>query len=58
MEKAYIFQGTDDRIVPLSSAERLKPFLKTSEDFFLIPGGKHKNLARFDEYQTALDSLL
>ncbi|MEM8898126.1 MAG: alpha/beta hydrolase [Bacteroidota bacterium] len=58
MEKAYIFQGTDDRIVPLSSAERLKPFLKTSDDFFLIPGGQHKNLARFDEYQTALDSLL
>lgn len=58
MEEAYIFQGTDDRVVPLRSAERLKPFLKQAEDFFLIKGGQHKNLSHFDTYQTALDKVL
>ena len=53
-----IFQGTKDRIVPLRSAQRLNEVLKDSDNFFVIPGGKHKDLGTFSLYQEKLSYIL
>ncbi|MEM6632119.1 MAG: alpha/beta hydrolase [Bacteroidota bacterium] len=53
-----IFQGTKDRIVPFRSAARLKGVLKESDNFFVIPGGKHKDLGTFSSYQENLSYIL
>lgn len=54
----YIFQGTDDQIVPYRSAEQLLPLLKKDDHFFTIEGGKHKNLNTFEEYYEHLNRIL
>lgn len=56
--KIVIFQGTKDRIVPLSSALRLKPLLKEGDDFFIIEKGRHRNLRKFEGYQEKLKAVL
>ncbi len=56
--KIVIFQGTNDRIVPLSSALRLKPLLKKEDEFLIIKGGRHKNLRKFADYQEKLKEVL
>ena len=53
-----IIQGTDDWIVPLSSAQKLKPLLKPSDQFFVIEKGGHKNLRSFEEYHQILEEIL
>jgi alpha-beta hydrolase superfamily lysophospholipase len=53
-----IFHGTDDGVVRYSNAQRLKPFLKPSDEFITIEGGSHNNLATYPVYQQKLDSLL
>ena len=53
-----IFQGTKDRIVPLRSAARLKEVLKEGDNFFVIPGGRHKDLGTFKLYQEKLSYIL
>ncbi|MCS7035302.1 MAG: alpha/beta hydrolase [Saprospiraceae bacterium] len=55
---ALLFHGTDDRVVPLRSAERLRPCLKAGDEFVVIPGGTHHNLRTFDLYQHTLDRWL
>jgi len=57
-EEAYIFQGTEDEIVPYASAVKLKPFLPDTTHFITIEGGKHKNLAEFPLYHDALREIL
>ena len=54
----FIFQGTNDRLVPLSNAEKLKPLLKSGDEFIIIEGGKHKNLNTFEAYHKNLERLL
>ncbi|MEL6866406.1 MAG: alpha/beta fold hydrolase [Bacteroidota bacterium] len=54
----YIFQGTQDRIVPYQVAERLKPILKSEDRFITISGGAHRNLSQFQDYQQHLDRVL
>ena len=54
----YIFQGTADRIVPYSSAVKLKPFLQSEDQFIVIEGGKHKNLREFELYHEKLREIL
>ena len=56
--KKIIFQGTNDWIVPLSSAMKLKPLLSNEDKFFVIEGGGHKNLRDFKEYHKALAKVL
>lgn len=56
--KIVIFQGTKDRIVPLSSALRLKPLLKEGDEFFIIEKGRHRNLRKFEVYQEKLKTVL
>lgn len=53
-----IFQGTKDRIVPYRSAARLQEVLKEGDNFFVIPGGKHKDLGSFPLYQEKLSYIL
>jgi len=53
-----IFQGTDDWVVPMYSAERLKPFLKKDDRFVIIEGGSHNNLRDFKLYHETLKSAL
>jgi hypothetical protein len=53
-----IFQGTKDRLVTYSNAKRLKPLLKTTDEFITIEGGGHNNLYTFREAVYRLDSLL
>lgn len=56
--RVVIFHGTRDTIVPLSSAERLKPLLATPADFIVVPGGGHRNLSAYPQYQEGLQALL
>ncbi|MCF6360996.1 MAG: alpha/beta fold hydrolase [Cyclobacteriaceae bacterium] len=53
-----IIQGTDDTIVPYSSALKLKHLLKPTDQFFIIEGGGHKNLREFDQYHKFLKEIL
>jgi len=53
-----ILHGTDDLIVPLSSALRLKPLLRSPDDFVIIPGGGHRNLRSFPQYEQTLRRVL
>jgi alpha-beta hydrolase superfamily lysophospholipase len=56
--KIVIFHGTDDWVVNLKSAERLKPMLKESDEFIVIPEGGHRNLRDFVLYHTKLAEVL
>lgn len=56
--RTVIFHGTNDWIVPLSSALRLKPVLKADDKFVIIKGGGHRNLRDFKEFHKALGEAL
>jgi uncharacterized protein len=56
--KKFIFHGTDDWVVPLSSALKLKPFLSPNDPFIIIEKGGHKNLNSFELYHQKLAELL
>ena len=53
-----IFHGTDDGVIPLRSANKLKRVLKPGDRFFTIPGGEHNNLPTSEIYRRAMDSIL
>lgn len=57
-EPVSIFQGTDDMIVPMSNALKLKPFLKKTDEFITIEGGSHNNLRDYPLFTQKMDSLL
>jgi len=52
--KKLIIQGTNDWVVPLSAALKLKPLLHDGDAFITIAGGSHNNLREFDEYHKIL----
>jgi alpha-beta hydrolase superfamily lysophospholipase len=56
--KIVIFQGTNDWVVSLKSAERLKSFLKETDEFIVIPEGGHYNLNEFELYHSKLAEVL
>jgi pimeloyl-ACP methyl ester carboxylesterase len=53
-----IIHGTNDWVVPLSSAKRLKPLLMNDDVFLIIDGGSHKDLRKFREYHAILSQVL
>lgn len=53
-----IFHGTDDGVIPFRNAVRLKSLLKAGDGFVTVPGGGHRDIGRFAEYRTVMDSLL
>lgn len=57
-EPVFIFAGTEDWVVPNSSTEKLKPYLKLSDRYIIIEGAGHKNLSAFKKYHTELDLIL
>lgn len=52
-----IFHGTDDALIPLSNAFKLKSKLKQLDEFIVIENGTHNNLNSFPIMQQKLDSL-
>lgn len=53
-----IFHGTNDRVVPMRSAIKLKPLLQEESNFIIIEGGKHRGLNQFELYRTKLTAFL
>ena len=56
--RKVIFHGTNDWVVPLSSAEKLKPLLNENDEFVTIEGGGHRNLRDFPMYHEKLKEIL
>ncbi len=56
--RKVIIHGTNDWVVPLSSALKLKPLLGPNDQFVIIEEGGHKNLRDFDLYHTTLKEVL
>jgi uncharacterized protein len=56
--RKVIIQGTDDGIVPLSSALKLKPLMDEQDLFVIIEGGSHNNLREFKKYHETLRDIL
>lgn len=54
----FIFQGTDDRIVPYASAEKLKSVLKPEDYFFTIEMGRHNDLMIYEVYNEKMQEIL
>lgn len=54
----YVFQGTRDSVIPYRCAIKLKPLLRSPENFITISGGKHGNLKEFPEFRDNIRSIL
>ncbi|MEQ8705382.1 MAG: alpha/beta hydrolase [Phaeodactylibacter sp.] len=54
----YILAGSHDRLIPLYLSKRLQPLIGTPENFKVIQGAGHRNLAAFQAYHFELDRLL
>jgi len=53
-----IFHGSSDGIVPYSNASRLKPLLKTGDEFITIDAGGHNDLHDHPEFTRHLGEIL
>jgi uncharacterized protein len=53
-----IFHGTSDNTIPYRNSKKLKPFLKTTDEFVTIEEGHHNDLSTFPVYKQKMDSLL
>lgn len=53
-----IFHGTDDGVIPLRNAEKLKAYFKQSDLFITIPNGEHNRLTDSPIVQAQLKKLL
>lgn len=56
--RKVLIHGTEDWVVPLASATKLKPFLKGDDLFVLIESGSHNNLREFKKYHETLQEVL
>ncbi|MFN3840787.1 MAG: alpha/beta hydrolase [Cyclobacteriaceae bacterium] len=56
--KKLIFHGTDDPVVSLNSALRLKNALRPADEFVILEGGTHDNLSEFVLYRQKLSEAL
>lgn len=55
----YFFHGTNDKVVPYASGEKLYEETPSERKHFItIPGGKHNNLATFEKYQKEIKGIL
>lgn len=53
-----IFHGTNDRVIPYSSAKKLERVLKTDDKFITAEDADHQNINRSGIYYKTIDSLL
>jgi len=56
--EVLILHGTEDWVVPMSSAVQLKPFMKETDDFVIIEGGGHNDLKEYKDFHEALAMVL
>ncbi len=56
--RKLIFHGTDDRIVSLNSALKLKTVLQPADEFVVLENGTHDNLNEFAAYRQKLTEAL
>lgn len=56
--KKLIFHGTDDPVVSLDSALKLKSVLQSADEFIILEGGNHDNLDEFEIYHVKLAEAL
>lgn len=56
--KKVIFHGTNDHVVPLKSALRLKDVLREQDEFIIVAGANHDNIGTYQIYQSKLRQLL
>ena len=56
--RKMIFHGTDDPVVSLKSALRLKSALQPADEFVILEGGTHDNLNEFALYRQKLSEAL
>lgn len=56
----YLFHGTDDQVVPYSHSLELAAILnkKTEDILTTLPGGRHRGLDKYKEYQAKMDEIL
>jgi uncharacterized protein len=52
--KKLILHGTNDWVVPLSSALRLKALLHPDDEFVIMEGGGHNNLRDYNQYHSSI----
>ncbi|MDQ6904213.1 MAG: lysophospholipase [Bacteroidota bacterium] len=53
-----IFHGSDDHVIPMSCAAKLKKVLKPGDEFVTIDKGSHNDLNEFPLFHEKLDSVL
>lgn len=53
-----ILHGDSDWTTPLSKADKLKKHLKAGDEFVLIEGGSHNDLAEFPEFRKKIEEAL
>ncbi|MFM7672375.1 MAG: alpha/beta hydrolase [Bacteroidota bacterium] len=53
----FIFHGTDDEVIGLKQALRLRALLKPNDQFLIVPGGTHNGLTRYVPVRKKLDSV-
>jgi uncharacterized protein len=53
-----IFHGTNDRLIPISQAKRLQPFLKQHDELIPVKDAGHNNVMFYEQYTKKLDSVL
>jgi fermentation-respiration switch protein FrsA (DUF1100 family) len=54
-----MFHGTEDKVIPLESAEKLYRSLSNDKvTFTVIEGGNHNDLVNFEAYHRIMDEVL
>lgn len=53
-----IFHGSDDGVIRYSNCDKLRKFLKPSDEFVTVEGGSHNDLFKFPIVVSKIDSLL
>ena len=56
--KTTIFHGTEDKVVPLSSAQKLYEEAPQPKEFILIETAHHSNIGEFEEYHQKINKIL
>ncbi|MDE3213411.1 MAG: alpha/beta fold hydrolase [Bacteroidota bacterium] len=53
-----ILAGRKDRVIPYRCTLKIRPYLKTGDEFLVIPKGTHHNLSEFPEFHQHLAHIL
>ncbi len=56
--RKVIIHGSNDEVIPIQQALRLKKYFKPGDEFITIEGGKHNGLSKLKAFQLMLDKEL